>query len=222
MTIGDVTHGLIIDQPWTDLILDGKKSWEMRTTDTHRRGPIALIRKGSKQVCAVAELSASQGPFSQAQLDNTRDLHCIPPDIYRAPDYKWFHAWHLNEVIKLPTPVPYVHKNGSVIWAELDVSARQTIASMLNQQMDFSTLEESNQPSIAANLLVPISRDGTVFCPEECARNGVFTVGDKGDEKRFTDFHDALAYLREMPIARWRRPNEKGNWGIVSAVDWID
>jgi hypothetical protein len=40
--------GLVIDKPWIDLILDGKKTWEMRSTLTKKRGKIALIRKGSK------------------------------------------------------------------------------------------------------------------------------------------------------------------------------
>lgn len=30
----EVNKGLIIDTPWIDLILDGKKCWEMRSTGT--------------------------------------------------------------------------------------------------------------------------------------------------------------------------------------------
>jgi ASCH domain-containing protein len=48
--------GLIIDEPWISLILQGEKIWEMRKTACHHRGRIALIRKGSGQVVGIAAL----------------------------------------------------------------------------------------------------------------------------------------------------------------------
>lgn len=66
---------------------------------------------------------------------------------------------------------------------------------------------------------VPIASDGTHFGPHLC-HNGEYVVGDKLDERKFTDFNQALAYLKAQPTARWRRPNPKGNRGIVSAVEW--
>ncbi len=36
--------GLVIDKPWIDYILEGKKTWEMRSQATKNRGLIALIR----------------------------------------------------------------------------------------------------------------------------------------------------------------------------------
>ncbi|WOX05955.1 ASCH domain-containing protein [Microbulbifer pacificus] len=68
---------------------------------------------------------------------------------------------------------------------------------------------------------VPIARDGSRFLPEVCNGKGHYTVGDKGDEKQFSDYEAALKYLRDMPKAKWRRPNSAGNWGIVSAIDWV-
>lgn len=68
---------------------------------------------------------------------------------------------------------------------------------------------------------VPIAADGTPFGPH-LRRNGTFCVGDKGEEKHFTGFEQALSYLKAQTKARWRRPNPKGNWGIVTAVDWRD
>ena len=57
---------------------------------------------------------------------------------------------------------------------------------------------------------VPVAADGTYFGPH-LRHNGEFVIGDKGSEQRFTDFGEALAYLKAQPKARWRRPNEKGN-----------
>ena len=68
---------------------------------------------------------------------------------------------------------------------------------------------------------VPFAADGTHFGPH-LRRNGVYRVGDRKDEKKFTDFGEALVYLKAQHTARWRRPNPNGNWGIVSAVRWAD
>lgn len=68
---------------------------------------------------------------------------------------------------------------------------------------------------------VPFASDGTRFHRGLASpRDGSFRVGDKNAELRFSSFEEALNYLREMPIARWRRPNDAGNWGLVSAVRW--
>jgi hypothetical protein len=39
--------GLIVKSPWIELILEGKKTWEIRGSNTKIRGPIALIKSGS-------------------------------------------------------------------------------------------------------------------------------------------------------------------------------
>lgn len=67
----------------------------------------------------------------------------------------------------------------------------------------------------------PVASDGTFFGPH-LRHKGYYQVGEKGDEQRFTDFSEALAYLKAQPKARWRRPNSKGNRGIVAAVAWED
>lgn len=68
---------------------------------------------------------------------------------------------------------------------------------------------------------VPKAKDGTCFTPDLCNNKGLYTVGEKGDEQKYRNYEEALAYLRAMPKAKWRRPNDNGNWGIVSAVQWV-
>lgn len=65
----------------------------------------------------------------------------------------------------------------------------------------------------------PVAKDGSSFDRDTC-RNGVYTVGEKGKERQFKDYEEALAFLREMAVAKWRRPNSTGHWGIVRAVRW--
>lgn len=69
-------------------------------------------------------------------------------------------------------------------------------------------------------ILVPQASDGSCFGPH-LKKAGKFTVGEKEDEVQFENFDEALAYLRRMGTAKWRRPNANGNAGIVSAVRWI-
>lgn len=108
--------------------------------------------------------------------------------------------------------------------ANPSVDALQTLADALGVAMkDLFTdqpAEVGNYDS-AASMLVPVASDGTPFGPY-LRRAGQFTVGDKGDEVTFEEYEEALAYLRRMGLARWRRPNTNGNWGIVSAVRWVE
>lgn len=67
---------------------------------------------------------------------------------------------------------------------------------------------------------VPVASDGTLFDYNCEYKRGGYTVGEKGDEIKVPDYYEALQYLIAMPLAKWRRPNKAGNFGIVSAVAW--
>lgn len=236
-----VSSALIIDSSWLSKVLNEGKTWEMRSAQTGKSGPVGLIEKGSGCVVGVAKLVDVKGPFTADDLAHTESNHQIPPEIYRAPDYKWHYAWVLQDAIALPAPVPYRHKNGAVIWVKLDEDVQQAIADQL-QSLGWSTSSDRPEPSspslltstlnkqanfnsagpIESRLKFPIAKDGSLFCREACRRANGYTVGEKGTEQQFQDFEAALDYLRDMPVAKWRRPNAKGNWGIVSAIDWIE
>jgi hypothetical protein len=82
--------------------------------------------------------------------------------------------------------------------------------------------EEAEQDIEAKGLdpiFVPVARDGSIFTPD-LKRNGGYQIGEKGEEERCETYEQALARLQSMAIARWRRPNENDNWGIVSAIEW--
>lgn len=68
-------------------------------------------------------------------------------------------------------------------------------------------------------IFVPVARDGSTFHPG-LKRAGAYQIGAKGEESHFDSFDEALTALNAMPVPRWRRPNEQGNWGIVSGVAW--
>jgi hypothetical protein len=236
-----ITHGLIIDQPWMDLILSGKKVWEMRSQHTKRRGPIALIQKGTKKIVGTAYLHNSKGPLEASHLELFADRHCIPVEMYLSPEYKWDHAWIMNDARRLEQPIPYEHKSGAVIWVELDADACNALKDSMAEQK--STVRKKTEKTLTSGLKgiqeaksvtqtisgsaeyhgkVPYAKDGTFFCEDFCAKRTGYTVGEKGNEQLFDKYQDALEYLKKMPTAKWRRPNPNGNWGIVSAVDWAE
>ena len=56
-------NALVIRSPWVEIILEGKKTWEIRRGYTHVRGKIALIRSGSGMIVGVCCLIGAIGPL---------------------------------------------------------------------------------------------------------------------------------------------------------------
>lgn len=102
--------------------------------------------------------------------------------------------------------------------ASLD--AIETIAYSLKVNIS-ELFKDDTSAELSSGFLVPYAADGTCFHPGlASSRDGSFRVGEKIAQKRFDTFMEALDYLRGMEIAKWRRPNSAGNWGVVSAVRW--
>ncbi|MDP3108669.1 hypothetical protein [Hydrogenophaga sp.] len=56
--------------------------------------------------------------------------------------------------------------------------------------------------------------DKTHFLPS-CRTSKGYRIGSKGDEQLIEDYWEALRLVMEMQVRRFRRPNSKGNFGIV-------
>ena len=70
---------------------------------------------------------------------------------------------------------------------------------------------------------VPFAEDGSYFSRSTIrSRKREYNVGGKGagNIKRFKNYDEALAYLRAMTPPKWWRPNEKGDWGLVTGIRW--
>ncbi len=125
-----ITKGLIIADPWIGYILDGTKSWEMRSSRASHRGWLGLIRKGTGAVYGVARLIEVGAPLSPAEMIATFGHHRIPEHMIRSGEVaKWNTPWKLADVRRLSRPVPYRHKSGAVTWVELDDAAIDGVAS---------------------------------------------------------------------------------------------
>lgn len=113
-------RALIIRQPHIGHILDGLKSWEMRSSPTRIRGRIGLIEAGSGMIVGEAELvRVQQAPKTFRARHMTRAYHKI--SVYRLMD-KWCWAWVLENAVRYDNPIPYKHPKGAVIWVSLSES----------------------------------------------------------------------------------------------------
>lgn len=129
-----ITKALIIDDPWIGHILDGSKTWEMRSSAASHRGSFGLIRKGTGAVYGIARLVDVGAPLSPSEMLATFQYHRIPENMIRSGQVeKWTTPWKLADVRRLASPVPYRHKSGAVTWVELDEAASAAIAGQLGE-----------------------------------------------------------------------------------------
>ncbi len=125
------SRGLVIQGEFLEMILSGRKTWEMRSRRTSIRGSIALIRKGSGKIYGVADIVDSLGPLTMEQIEASIDKHAIERSRIDAVLRKYKHAWVLANVRRLRQPVEYGHRSGAVIFVKLDASTREAVLAQL-------------------------------------------------------------------------------------------
>jgi len=108
--------GLIIKPKWADLILSGKKTWEIRGSNTSTRGEIALIKSGTGMIFGTAVLTNSFQVTPEA-FEQGRRNHRIPDSIQIT--YSKPHVWEMSAPKIFDKPIPYNHPQGAVIWVNL-------------------------------------------------------------------------------------------------------
>lgn len=109
--------GLIIKSPYIEMILEGKKKWEIRGSKTNIRGTIALIKSGSKKIYGEVDLIdcieldlQSYNKYSLELYGRKED--CLP--------YKKTYAWVVTNPKIYKVAKPYNHPLGAVIWVNLN------------------------------------------------------------------------------------------------------
>ena len=119
MNIGGAVRGLLIKREFMELILAGKKEWELRGSRSQIRGPIALIESGSGTVVGTCTLDDVIGPLTLKEMQgNAKRIGCKASDL-TSKYYQNTFAWVLGNVESLSRPVPYKHPSGAVIWVKL-------------------------------------------------------------------------------------------------------
>jgi hypothetical protein len=114
--------GLISKSPHIENILSGKKTWEIRGSNTKIRGEIALIKSGSGTVVGSCHLVEVIGPIGIDDLVRNIDKHCVPLEQFDQVfgGYKKIYVWVLSGAVLLPVPIKYQHPQGAIIWVSLD------------------------------------------------------------------------------------------------------
>ncbi len=130
-----IEKALIVAEPWISLILDGKKTWEMRSQNIKIRGDIGLIRKGSGLVCGVVKLTGCGDPLTPEEMIKHFDRHKIPAHMIESGQVaNWNTPWILQDVRKFASPVRYTHKSGAVTWVNLDPEVTEQIERQMMTQ----------------------------------------------------------------------------------------
>jgi hypothetical protein len=127
-----VTKGLIIADPWIGYVLDGSKTWEMRSSKTSVRGPFGLIRKGTGAIWGIATLADVGRALTPTEMLASCDKHRIPAEMIRSGQVaKWNTPWILADVRRLAKPVRYDHPSGAVTWVNLADDVSRAITGQL-------------------------------------------------------------------------------------------
>ena len=112
-----------------DLILEGRKSLELRPRATSRRGWIALIPGRSGLVAGVVRLTGCTPPLDLEGLREMAARHCVPADDWpQVLERGWRIGWELEDARRLSRPVPYRHPLGAVTWVRLQTDVAQAVA----------------------------------------------------------------------------------------------
>lgn len=144
----DITRGLIIRQPWIEHILAGRKTWELRGGSCKINEPIALIEGGSGKVVGVAHCAGAIGPLSRSQRVMAARIGHILPEEVDEEMYAEVYAWPMENITRLPAPVPYEHPSGAVKWVTLPDATRKVLRRLTSQLPDLAWVNDA-QPSVA-------------------------------------------------------------------------
>lgn len=146
-----LNRALVIREPWITSILDGRKTWEMRSKETRIRGTIGLARRGSGLIVGVADLIDSLPALRRESYMDHQTKHAIPSSMLdEVITAGWVHPWVLSNVVRLAQPVRYVHKSGAVTFVVLDESTVGTVTAQLREQ---------NSPTPLSSSLPALSED---------------------------------------------------------------
>jgi hypothetical protein len=106
-----------IRTPWIEMILNGTKTWEIRTKFTKKLGPVALVKSGSGTVVAVAKISEVITLTESIAKKNSKKMGMT---VASAVSCANCYASVLSDIVPLKKPVQYKHPSGAVTWVTLD------------------------------------------------------------------------------------------------------
>ncbi|MFT4311602.1 MAG: ASCH domain-containing protein [Candidatus Woesearchaeota archaeon] len=107
---------LIIKKEHLDKIFSGKKTWEIRSSRTHKRGKIGLIQSGSGNIVGECEVVDCSDELTLEEYLKNKDKHCSENTKLT---YKKTYAWVLKNAKRYSKPLKYKHPAGAIIWVKV-------------------------------------------------------------------------------------------------------
>jgi hypothetical protein len=127
-----ILSAIPIKSPWVEMILNGTKTWEVRSKNTKKLGPVALIKSGTGTVVATAKIAEVIELTESLARKNAKKMGMSVVDAVSCVKY---YAWVLSDVVPLKNPVPYKHPSGAVTWVSLDEATSKNVLAEANKSM---------------------------------------------------------------------------------------
>lgn len=110
--------GLFVREPFAERIISGRKTWEIRTQPTARRGRIGIL--SDRGLVGTVELHDVLGPFGIVDLIDHVDKHRAPLRLLEAyARGRSLYAWVLRNPLRCDPPRLLPRRRGPVVWFRL-------------------------------------------------------------------------------------------------------
>lgn len=228
-----ISRGLIIADPWIGYILDGSKTWEMRSTPTAHRGWFGLIRKGTGEVYGIARLIGCGATQSREEMLASIEQHRIPERMISSGGVaKWVVPWQLADAFALPKPIPYTHRSGAVTWVSFEPDlvealsqyvtnvSREIVQSSPAREIKFQTSQ--NEVKVVASIsdektaLAPKVKAPTIqFSPDRLLARCLLTAGNIRNNHFYL-----TGFLDQFPSDTIGGSNKSAAAAKTITIDW--
>lgn len=112
-----LSTALIVKAPWTDLILDRKKTWEIRNQPTNIRGFVKLAESGTGKLVGQVRI-ADCIKIRQSEFPKYVKKHRVA-NLKDVLGYRRIYAWVIKDAVRYVQPPAYEHPPGAIIWVRL-------------------------------------------------------------------------------------------------------
>lgn len=111
-----------VREPYASYIVEGKKTWELRTYPTAVRGRVGVV--SGRKLLGTVDIVGSRGPLTDEELERHQDRHLADPAFlqqYRRG--RPLYAWELAGARKFEQPVEVAARPGQRTWVRMDHQA---------------------------------------------------------------------------------------------------
>lgn len=108
---------LVLKEPWATLVVNGKKTIEIRTMTTNKIGKeIYIAKAGTKTLIGKVTITDCRR-LTPEEFQNLAPQHLALH--YSFPPGKKIYGWYLKNAHRFPQPIPYKHPQGAQIWVKI-------------------------------------------------------------------------------------------------------